>query len=52
MEFGQFLYSLIIIFFMIVYFMMLFNIIFDIFRDHEMNGFVKAIWLIFLATPR
>ena len=48
MEFGQFLYSLIIIFFMIVYFMMLFNIIFDIFRDHEMNGFVKAIWLIFL----
>ncbi len=48
MEFGQFLYSLIIIFFMIVYFMMLFNIIFDIFRDHHMNGFVKAIWLIFL----
>ena len=48
MEFGQFLYSLIIIFFMIVYFMMLFNIIFDIFRDHEMNGFVKALWLIFL----
>ena len=48
MESGQFLYSSVIIFFMIVYFMMLFNIIFDIFRDHEMNGFVKAIWLIFL----
>lgn len=48
MEFGQFLYTLIIIFFMIIYFMMLFNIIFDIFRDHHMNGFVKAVWLIFL----
>ena len=48
MEFGQFLYSLIIIFFMIVYFMMLFNIIFDIFREHGMNRFVKGIWLIFL----
>lgn len=48
MEFGEFLYTLLIIFFMIIYFMMLFNIIFDIFRDHKMNGFVKAIWLVFL----
>ena len=48
MEFGQFLYSLIVIFFMIIYFMILFNIIFDIFRSHDMGGFAKAVWLIFI----
>ena len=48
MEFGQFLYSLIVIFFMIIYFMMLFNIIFDIFRSHDMGGVAKAFWLIFI----
>ena len=48
MEFGQFLYSLIVIFFMIIYFMILFNIIFDIFRSHDMGGFAKALWLIFI----
>ena len=48
MEFGQFLYSLIVIFFMIIYFMNLFNIIFDIFRSHDMGGFAKAVWLIFI----
>ena len=48
MAFGQFLYSLIVIFFMIIYFMILFNIIFDIFRSHDMGGFAKALWLIFI----
>lgn len=48
MEFGQFLYSLIVIFFMIIYFMILFNIIFDIFRSHDMGGVAKALWLIFI----
>ncbi len=48
MEFGQFLYSLIVIFFMIIYFMILFNIIFDIFRSHDMGGVSKALWLIFI----
>lgn len=48
MNFGEFLYSLLVIFFMIVYFMMLFSIIIDIFRSHDMGGLAKALWLIFL----
>lgn len=45
---GDLIWSLIVIFFMVIYFMMLFNIIIDLFRDHETNGFVKAIWAICL----
>lgn len=33
----------------ISYLMVLFNIIADIFRDHALNGWVKAIWMIFLV---
>ncbi len=48
MEFGQFLWSLLIIFFMIMYFMVLFSVILDLFRNHEMNGGVKALWIVAL----
>ncbi len=48
MEFGQFLWSLLIIFFMIMYFMILFSVVIDLFRNHEMGGFAKALWIIFL----
>jgi hypothetical protein len=33
---------------MVVYFMMLFRIIVDVFRNHESSGWAKAGWLIFL----
>ncbi|MDQ0893864.1 SHOCT domain-containing protein [Agromyces ramosus] len=33
----------------IAYLMVLFSIIADIFRDHTMNGWVKALWVIFLV---
>ena len=48
MEFGHVLWSLLIIFFMIMYFMVLFSIILDIFRNHEMNGWIKALWILVL----
>lgn len=48
MEFGQFLWSLLIIFFMIMYFMVLFNVVLDLFRNHEMGGGLKALWIVFL----
>lgn len=52
MEFGQFLWGLLIIFFMIMYFMVLFSVILDLFRNHEMNGWIKALWiLLLLAFP-
>lgn len=47
-EFGQFLWSLLVIFFMIMYFMILFSVVIDLFRNHQMGGFAKALWIIFL----
>ena len=47
-EFLTFLWSLIVIFFMVVYFMMLFGVIVDIFRRHDASGGKKALWLLFI----
>jgi hypothetical protein len=33
----------------IAYLMVLFSIIADIFRDHSLNGWLKAVWVIFLV---
>ncbi len=33
----------------ISYLMVLFNIIADIFRDHALNGWLKALWILFLV---
>jgi ABC-type multidrug transport system fused ATPase/permease subunit len=49
-SFGEFLWSLVIIFFMIVYFVILFQVVFDLFRDHELSGWAKAGWLIFIIV--
>jgi hypothetical protein len=47
-EFGEFLWSLLVIFFMIMYFMILFSVVIDLFRNHQMGGFAKALWILFL----
>jgi len=47
-SFLTFLWSLIVIFFMVIYFMMLFGVIADVFRRRDASGFKKALWLIFL----
>lgn len=49
-SFGEFLWSLLIIFFMIVFFVILFQVVFDLFRDHELSGWAKAGWLIFIVV--
>ncbi|MEU2428376.1 MULTISPECIES: SHOCT domain-containing protein [unclassified Streptomyces] len=36
------------IFLWVLWLILLFRIIVDVFRDHEMNGWVKAAWLLFL----
>ena len=41
---GEFLYSLLVIFFMVVYFMMLIHVIADIFRRRDASGGKKALW--------
>jgi predicted PurR-regulated permease PerM len=45
---GEFLWSLLVIFFMVIYFMMLFYVIVDVFRRHDASGGKKALWLVFL----
>jgi hypothetical protein len=40
----------VIIFFMIVYFVILFQVVFDLFRDRELSGWAKAGWLIFIIV--
>ena len=42
------LWSLLVIFFMVMYFMILFMVISDLFRDHPLSGWWKAVWIIFL----
>ena len=49
-SFGEFLWSLVIIFFMIVYFVILFQVVFDLFRDQELGGWAKAGWLLFIIV--
>jgi Phospholipase_D-nuclease N-terminal len=45
---GEFLWSLLVIFFMVVYFMMLIEIIADVFRRRDASGGKKALWLLFI----
>ena len=48
MDFWGYLWLMIWWTFFILYLMVLFQIIIDIFRDSSMNGWVKAIWLVAL----
>jgi hypothetical protein len=49
-SFGEYLWSLLIIFFMVTYFVVLFQVVFDLFRDHELSGWAKAGWLVFIIV--
>jgi hypothetical protein len=48
MTLTDWLWWLLAVFFMVIYFMMLFRIILDIFRSDDMGGWGKAGWLILL----
>jgi hypothetical protein len=45
---GDFLWSLVVIFFMITYFMMLFQVVIDVFRRDDASGATKVLWLLVL----
>jgi hypothetical protein len=47
-SFGDFLWSLLIIYFIFFYFMMLFRILGDLFSDNETSGVAKTLWILFL----
>src|SRR3954453_19130584 len=47
-DFGSWLAWFFWVFVFFAYLMVLFSILGDLFRDSELNGWVKAIWIIFL----
>lgn len=48
MNLVDWLWTLLVFFFMVMYFILLFRIIVDIFRSDDLSGWGKALWLIFL----
>jgi type VI protein secretion system component VasK len=46
--FGEFLWSLLIIFFMVMFFVILFHVVIDVFRSDDLSGWAKALWIIFI----
>ncbi|WP_312180716.1 SHOCT domain-containing protein [Arthrobacter sp.] len=48
MNFFEVLWSIIVVFFLFAYLMLLFQIFADLFRDDSMNGWLKAVWIFFL----
>jgi hypothetical protein len=48
-SFGELLLVVVEIFLFVVWIWILFTIITDLFRDHEMSGWAKAIWILFLV---
>jgi len=49
MTFWEFFWLLFWTYVFIAFLTILFSIIVDLFRDHEMNGWAKAAWIIFLV---
>lgn len=48
-SFGELLLIAFEIFFLVIWIWILFTIITDLFRDHEMSGWGKAAWVLFLV---
>ena len=48
-SFGELLLVALEIFLFVIWIWILFTIITDLFRDHEMSGWAKALWILFLV---
>jgi hypothetical protein len=49
-SFGELLLLCLQVFFLVIWIWILFTIITDLFRDHEMSGWGKAAWVLFLVA--
>ena len=49
-SFWDFLWLVIVTFAFVAYLMVLFQILADLFRDHELSGWLKAVWIFFLIV--
>ena len=48
MDFGEFLWTLLVFYFIFFYFIVLFRILGDLFNDHDTSGWAKTGWILFL----
>jgi hypothetical protein len=48
MTFWNVVWFIVISFVFVAYLMILFNIVGDLFRDHELSGWAKAVWMVAL----
>lgn len=52
MNFWDFFWTIVVSFLFVAYLILLFQILTDLFRDTELGGFAKAVWIFFLfVTP-
>ena len=52
MSFWELIWTIVVSFLFVAYLMLLFQILSDLFRDTELGGFAKAVWVFFLfVTP-
>ena len=47
-DFGDVLWGLLLVYLMVMYFVLVFAVLFDLFRDDEVSGVRKAIWTVAL----
>ncbi len=47
-NFWDFMWLILSTFVLVAYLIVLFHVIFDLFRDSELGGFSKALWILFL----
>src|SRR3954466_12866243 len=50
MSFGEIVWLIFISFAFVAYLMVLFSILGDLFRDHQLSGWVKAVWVVALIV--
>jgi hypothetical protein len=49
MDFWDFFWLMVYSFFFLAYLMVLFQVVADLFRDRELSGWWKALWMVFLV---
>ena len=49
-NFWDFIWLLVTAFFMVIYLIIMFQVVVDIFRDHKLGGFGKALWILALIV--
>ncbi len=50
MSFWDVFWLIVWSFLFVAYLMVLFNVLVDLFRDHELSGWAKAVWVLFLLV--